>query len=365
MMSERYRKLIIVVFLMLSILITGSIEHITIPLILSQMASLYFVTLLSTFSGCLYYLIILLSVSKFRLSKPRQYRLIFASAVCNSMITVCFIYSASPMRTPVVIQTIFLGLTIIPSSLLTKFYLKKPVEYRAVFLVLSLSLLAVSVVLSIIPLIMDTEHSSGENGVSWWIAGYLCGVLFLSFDNILQEKYAMVTDDLNIKNRLSFAFYSSLTQLAILLCLFWIDPILGYTDDSFGAFIESAKFVFTSAAHFFTIESIFIDFVILYVMSICLNSISANYNMILTNLTNQSIAIFYLIFPALNHGIKHKWYFAVPSLVCNIVSVVLWMKCEQGVWKRDTHHQNLTTNSEKTPLDQEEISSNATLPGEV
>jgi hypothetical protein len=72
------------------------------------------------------------------------------------------------------------------------------------------------------------------------------------------------------------------------------------------------------------------DCLALYLFSIYLNSISTNYNMILTNLTNQSVAIFFAIFPHLNAGIHASIPITILSLAFNILSVVLWINAEKA-----------------------------------
>ena len=52
--------------------------------------------------------------------------------------------------------------------------------------------------------------------------------------------------------------------------------------------------------------------------------------MILTNITNQSVAIFFTIFPELNHGIQYPLAVTISSLVLNVLSVVLWIKGEKN-----------------------------------
>lgn len=75
------------------------------------------------------------------------------------------------------------------------------------------------------------------------------------------------------------------------------------------------------------------DCLLLYFLSILLNSISTNYNLILTNITNQSVALFFIIFPYLNKGIKSNIYVTLVTLFLNIVSVILWIKGETNVAK--------------------------------
>lgn len=53
--------------------------------------------------------------------------------------------------------------------------------------------------------------------------------------------------------------------------------------------------------------------------------------MILTNIINQSVALFFIIFPHLNHGIKYPLYITLSSMSTSIISVIFWMNAEKIV----------------------------------
>src|SRR4029078_7535187 len=79
----------------------------------------------------------------------------------------------------------------------------------------------------------------------------------------------------------------------------------------------------------FILTQLFIfDCLFLFIISVYLNEISTNYNMILTNLTNQSVALFFTIFSNLNHGVHYPLSITILSMLCNIISVILWVKGE-------------------------------------
>ena len=52
--------------------------------------------------------------------------------------------------------------------------------------------------------------------------------------------------------------------------------------------------------------------------------------MIVTNITNQSIAIFFTIFPKFNKGFHHSLYIIIICLSCSVVSVILWIFGEKN-----------------------------------
>jgi len=248
----------------------------------------------------------------------------------NALMSMCFVYAANPVRTPVVIQSIFLGFAIIPSVLFRKMILDKRVTYNPKYIVPSVLCLVISVCIAVTPLFITSDSDENGNGVSLWIALYLCAVILLSLDNTLQEKYSIDTKDNSLLNRVSFAFYTSMCQFIALIPMFGVEYVFGYTDSPGTAFVRSAYMFVQNIGNFVLLELFILDCLALYLLSIYLNGISTNYNMILTNITNQSVAIFFTIFPSLNSGIRYPIYITLLSLVFNVTSVGLWIKGEHN-----------------------------------
>ena len=148
--------------------------------------------------------------------------------------TMCFIYSASVLRTPVVVQSIFLGLAIIPSVIFRKKILNKRIYYEKKFIIPSVILLFASVIISIIPLINKMDF-----GGSLWIIMYLMAIVLISFDSVMQEKYVTDTNDSSFLNKISFAFYSSVFQLITLIAFCWVELIFGYSNHPTEVFCAS------------------------------------------------------------------------------------------------------------------------------
>lgn len=164
-----------------------------------------------------------------------------------------------------------------------------------------------------------------------WIAMYVAGIILFSLYNILQEKYIIHTKDTSFENKIRFAFYSGLFQIIVIGCSFWIDILFGYSNGIEGfanSFIQSFFALFEHVTTMLLIQLFVFDCLALFVISIYLNEISTNYNMILTNLTNQSVALFFTIFPSFNTGIQYPIYVTALSMLCNILSVIFWIKCE-------------------------------------
>ncbi|QKF94714.1 hypothetical protein QKU48_gp1256 [Fadolivirus algeromassiliense] len=311
--------------LIAGVIITGSIEHITIPIMVSYFESLYFILIITSLEGLINFAILLLILTKGQFRWPQKKKLIMMAGCFNALMSMCFIYSANPERTPVVIQSIFLGLTIIPTVFFRKFILNKKITYDKILIPLSLFFLIVSVVIATIPLFFEHQATS-----YYWIIGYMIAIILLSLDNTIQEKYVTETNDNSVINKITLAFYTSMCQIITLILFFWVEFLFGYTDNPVGAFKNSTVVFFTDLKYTFLLQLFIYDCLILYVLSIYLNAISTNYNMILTNLTNQSVAIFFTIFPNLNHGLKYSLWVTISSLILNITSVVLWIMGEKN-----------------------------------
>jgi len=315
-----------VILLICGVILTGSIEHISIPLMVTYFNSLYFIIMTSSLHGCLNFGFLLLLLTKGQFRKPREIKTTLLAGSFNAIMSMCFIYSANPERTPVMIQSIFLGLAILPTVIFRKYIIHKIITYDRNYIIPSLSLLILSIILVMIPL-LNQQYDWSK---SYWILGYILAIILLSLDGTLQEKYIIDTNDNTLTNKISFAFYTSLCQVMTLIMMFWIEYIFGYTNTPFNAFFESAKIFVSNFWTFCILELFIIDCLVLYLLTVHLNSISTNYNMILTNLTNQSVAIFFIIFPQLNHGIQYPIFIVICSLILNIISVFLWMKGEKN-----------------------------------
>ena len=99
-------------FLIIGVIITGSIQHITIPLMAAKIPSLYFLVLLIATEGLILYITILLSFTIYYRSnvfiiENKPLFLTIGSGITSGLMSICLLYSANPERTPVVIQSIF------------------------------------------------------------------------------------------------------------------------------------------------------------------------------------------------------------------------------------------------------------------
>lgn len=326
-----------VILLIIGVIVTASIEHITIPIFVTEYPSIYFILLMTSVQGTFFYIIGFLilkckNAGDYNELPPlsNNFLTIVFAGITNALMSMFLAYSANPIRTPVVVQSIFLGLAIIPSIIFTKAVLKKKVNYDYFYSSMSMIFLLSSIIVACIPIYLNTNHLYTNN--MYWILLYLLGVIFLSLANILQEKYIIVTSNHTLINKFRFASIMSCIQIICLLMLCWMDIYFGYfgtPSEALAAFVQSFLTFFSDAYKMFLIELFVLDILVLFIFSIYLNAISTNYNMILTNLTNQSVALFFLIFPHLNHGIKYPMSVTMLSLTFNISSIILWVRGEK------------------------------------
>src|SRR5579872_808420 len=183
--------------LIIAVIITSSTEHITIPIMVTYFSSLYFIIMMSSIHGCINFGLLMLIITKCRptksepsLIKPKKWHLIMLAGSLNAVMSICFIYTANPERTPVVLQSILLGLAVFPSVLWRKCILNKIIHYDKLKITIASVLLIISVGVAIIPL---TSHTY-DLTKSYWIIGYVTAVILLSMDSTLQEKYIGETD---------------------------------------------------------------------------------------------------------------------------------------------------------------------------
>ncbi len=325
----------VTVILIISIIITGSIEHVTIPLFSTMYPSTYFVLLMTSIEGLFVFGIAFATTLKindnFSNFKPDNLLLLIGTGISNAIMSLCLLYAANPARTPVLIQSVFLGLAIFPSIIFTKYILDKNVNYIWHWILISIIFLSASIMCATIPTI---QNGNFNNGNVAWIFVYICGIILLSLTNILQEKYTILTCN-TFENKIKLAFYSGFFQVITVTSLCWIDLYFGYSDnanDAFKNFTSSGIIFFTDLPKFFMIQLFVFDCLALFLLSIYLNTISTNYNMILTNLTNQSVALFFTIFPQFNNGIHVSPVFVIISLLFNIIAVVLWIRGENYIY---------------------------------
>lgn len=322
------------------ITIMGSTQGITMPILIVHYPSIYFILLLTSIEfvvvfGTIYIVISIIKLKKLFIPEKRHLLTLVKSGAGSAAASLFLAYSVNPERTPIIIQTVISGLIILPSVAFTKLILSKIVHYNLKFIIPSLILSALALGISAIPIIMDSVSKS----TSWnpigivWILAFLIGIALTSLFNIYQEKYLTETGDGQILNKVTVVFISRLVQLICIGILFWIEyiPYINYEGNPSTQFVESIQTFFSFKIEFWLMQIFIFAFLILYSLSVYLNSISTNYNMISMAATNPCIALFFTVFSFLNPGIKFPIYVTILSLLCSGVSILLWIKGETKV----------------------------------
>jgi len=333
---ERVVKLVVLVFF---VVVFGSTQHILLPLFAGNYPSVFFLLSLTSLLGSLLYTIILFFFG-FRLPEFWEQKYFILIAIVDSFMCFCFIYATDPEKTPVLFQSIMLGLTIFPNTLFSYIILSKSVRYDYKYIAVSIFCLLVSISVASI----GSLESISQMHIG--ILVYFLGVVLLSLSNVLQEAY--VRDKLNsddavddfepgdvetrdlifsnlgekiqdLKNKVELATFTTLYQTLSVVLLYSILIFAGK-----GQLVESLE-VLKQTDQYPLLIGFVVACALCFLASIYLNQISSNYNAILTNLTNQSVALFFVIFPSLNAGTKHSLIPTLFSIAFSVVSVIIWI----------------------------------------
>ena len=342
-------------FLCLGIIISGTVRCVILPIIVSSYTSIIFLIINTTFQITIITGLIF-AVSKYfiKASSDIEWKLYYPmilAGIFSGIAVLCLYYSSNPIRTPVMIQSVFLGLMIIPSVIFTKIFLNKTTNYNYFYSSVSISLLLISIFITILPLITNDSNnnhinneinnsnnnsnnnsdnnsdSQSNNYVFGWIVLYLLGIILIALHSVFQEKYLMITDN-SLINQFRLLFFMSGIQFIMSVMFCWIELFLGYHSDYKEVFIsiyDSFTIFINEFKTTFLVELFIFSHVIMILLMIKLNSISTNYNMILVNLVNQAMALFFLIFPQFNNGIHYPYIVVLLSLMFSMSSVILWI----------------------------------------
>lgn len=332
----------------LGLIITGGAQGIIIPLLTLEYNSLYFILFIINLELCIILLFILLIMTKPNIfSKRNNYDFLLPnnisflrsirkkdiatlsiSGLFSSLMGTTKIYASPPERTPPVMQSILAGLAILPSVILTKYVLKKSVIYNRLLIIISIIFLLISI---LIPIIDMPFQSKWELSSLFWMGIYTLGVVFRSVFNILQEKYFMDTDNASKYNKIVAITYTNIFQLLFICSFVWIDIYWGYNDHGFEDFSHSMLKMVSDLYAGFLLQGFIFAYFLYLAFSIYVNSISTNYNMIVTIATTPIVALFFTIFSNLNSGIQFSWAIVIVSLICSIISIITWMCGEHKI----------------------------------
>jgi len=337
--------------LITSIVFCLSTASILMIVTVKDVQSIYFLLIDLILENLLLYIILFLIVKVYRLkileedikteqtSLTRQ--LIIYSGIACIIGHIFLTYSSSPSRTPIIIQTVFTGSSIIPGVILSNIFLNKRNEYNKYYIITSLLFLLVTIGLSIYPLIKDFYWTN-----IGWVCLHLFGILSTCFYSVFNEKYfSLINKSYKLPTnlakiieeksktmintlyiKLEFMMYQTGVQMFILLLCFWLDIFLAYSSSPWTDFKDSLNLFFTGGSLTLSLQFIVLMFNIAMLLMTYLNAISAKYCMISKLLNSPVILIFFLIFPHLNNGVDYPTYIVVICLFTSIISVSLWIK---------------------------------------
>jgi hypothetical protein len=131
--------------------------------------------------------------------------------------------------------------------------------------------------------------------------------------------------------------------------MFWIEYVIGYSNHPWKDFSHSVDMFLNAKMQFWFLQSFIFSFIILYAVSIYLNSISTNYNMITAVATNPATAIFFTVFPQFNDGIVIPIEYVIPGLICSVLSVIFWILGERKVAYIEIENERFSSRMIDTP----------------
>ncbi len=252
---------------------------------------------------------------------PSNVRLVVYNGIFYGLSNIAIVYASDPKLTPIIVQAIFSGLGILPSCVLTKFYLKKNIRYNYKYIILSLMCVIASLLISIIP-----EYHNFQFDTFYWSMIFIFGIFCRTLSAIYQEKYFMITKDYTSHNKIINLFYARISQF-ITICLFFIlGYILDYPNDHAPDDLYGSLLLYVSFGKTGILLQVFIIAYFLFCgFSIYLNSISVNYNMVACVSISPTAVIFFTIFPEiLVNTIVYPVYITIPALGLSICSIYFW-----------------------------------------
>lgn len=315
------------VLLISGVILTSAILSIIMPVLVPYYESIYFILVMTSLQFCIIFGILLLIVSKCKLSKPKNIKILAWSGFTNAMMAIFMIYSVDPSRTPIVIQCILSGAVILPSVIFTKHILNKKVIYDMYYIGPSIVCLIISIILSFVPLSSEWSPMAVV-----WIFIFAIGIVFRSLFSILQEKYIVDTKDYTFINKISLVFYSRVFQFLTMLLFYWLEYVMGYKKNSpQDEFVESITTFGTNISAFMLLEGFVLAYFASFIINVYLNVISTNYNMISSSAGNALTAVFFTIFSSLNNGFSFPLQYMIPCVLFSVMSIIFWIKGETKI----------------------------------
>ncbi len=151
----------------------------------------------------------------------------------NALNGIFIVYASPPSRTPPLIQAVLQNAGVIFSVPFSIWWLGDKKAYCSRYPLLAALLVALSVVVSILPTILEGNAGDDLNGASSaaWCFIYIAGLIPAAAYNVLQQRYLIQSGALEVsasvskivKASLRMLFYSCLWMLVFMVLLFWTD----------------------------------------------------------------------------------------------------------------------------------------------
>jgi hypothetical protein len=254
------------------------------------------------------------------------------------------VYTSDVTRTPPIVFLVLGNTGIIYGIFLTRFILKKKINYKNLSPIISLIFLGTSVIIMIIgEMIYDSNLEQFNYYMILFICLNLLGVFSASCYNVLQEKYLTISNvDLDTKeeknvNLLITLFWTSLFQF-IFVALAWpvdIIPVFGYsTWSTFWTNFYQSILCFFGQEHCGCAPGLFgtafvVGYVITYLSTIVLNKESANFAIYASAINSPLTALIFII---TGYGTEATPLWAViPSMILVVIGIIVWKRWENKI----------------------------------
>ncbi len=319
--------------LMVGIIIFTSVITVLTPMLVIFYESEFFLAFITSVEFVIIYFVLYIFFVKTRTISSfnkNEKLLVLQSSVFNAYTTIAMVYSSHPSKTPPIMQSTLMGLSVIPSAIFRKYYSNINPNYNTKYIIISCMLLLVSVILSVIP--MTTTGSTSSIG---WSLLYFSSICTKCYYSVIQEKFIKETETINftqtqkLENRISMSFCSRILMTIIIIPFFsceWIDhtgnqPFISFKNDFIDAFSNISKGLL--------LQGFIICYFCVFFMSLYVNAVSTNYNMILSATSVPSIALFYTFVPGMTYDVNYPIWTIILSITSIIASIYFWIKGDE------------------------------------
>lgn len=334
--------------LMLGVVISTSTMSILSPMLVIFFSSEYFIVLAVSVEFVLIFALIYAKINKTRKISnfdKSKFLLVLQLSVFNAYTTLAMVYSSHPSKTPPLMQSTLTGLAILPSTFFRKIFFGINTVYDMKYIYVSCFFLLTSVILSAIPMLGEGSAES----IGWSLL-YFSGICTKSYYSGIQEVFIKQTEKSDstqsekLENRVALSYYSRILMLLIILPFFACEWIGNKEHNPTKSFAESFLDAFTLKKGFL-LQGFIISYFCMFFMSVYVNAISTNYNMILSSASVPSVALFYTIIPGMTYGMDYPIWITVLSLVSIILSIYFWTKGDTQKVESDDNYYLFERNS--------------------